>query len=205
MAKLRKGVAYRRLERPYTRKSKYRAKNYVRANPHNLIVRYDMGDQTKAYSHKLELLSDQDIQLRHNSIESARKTANKLLETKLARNYMFKIKMFPHHVLRENPLASGAGADRMSTGMTMSFGKPIGVAAQTKKGKAIMEIKCDEKDVPTAKEALKRAQNKFPMHCIIRIGKNIPKVAKVRNPNTPIVVKVGKAPPRKYKVEKAPK
>jgi large subunit ribosomal protein L10e len=169
MAKLRKGVSYRKLERPYTRRSKYRALNYVRANPHNLIVRYDMGDSTKKYNCKLELVSNADIQLRHNSIESARKTCNRLLETKLGKNYAFKIKMFPHHVLRENPLASGAGADRMSTGMTMSFGKPIGIAAQVKKGKAIMEVACDVKDALVAKEALRRAQTKFPMRCMITI------------------------------------
>jgi large subunit ribosomal protein L10e len=157
MAKLRKGVSYRKLERPYTRRSKYRALNYVRANPHNLIVRYDMGDSTKKYNCKLELVSNADIQLRHNSIESARKTCNRLLETKLGKNYAFKIKMFPHHVLRENPLASGAGADRMSTGMTMSFGK------------AIMEVACDVKDALVAKEALRRAQTKFPMRCMITI------------------------------------
>ena len=171
MAKLRKAVAYRKLERPYTRRSKYRALNYVRASPHNLIVRYDMGDFTRTYSHKLELVTDKDLQLRHNSIESARKSANKLLEGKLGKNYTFKIRMFPHHILRENPLASGAGADRMSTGMTMSFGKPIGIAAQVHKGKCIMEIQADEKDVETAKMALKRAQYKFPMHCMIRISK----------------------------------
>jgi large subunit ribosomal protein L10e len=171
MAKLRKGVAYRKLERPYTRRSKYRKLNYVRANPHNLIVRYDMGDLTKKFPFRLELISGADIQLRHNSIESARKTCNRLLETKLNKNYSFKIRMFPHHVLRENPLASGAGADRMSTGMTMSFGKPIGIAAQVKKGKCIMEVGCEEKDAMTAKEALRRAQTKFPMHCQIKLSK----------------------------------
>jgi large subunit ribosomal protein L10e len=169
MARLRKGVSYRRLERPYTRRSKYRALNYVRASPHNLIVKYDMGSFIKAFPCKLELVSDADVQLRHNAIESARKSANKLLETKCGTNYRFIVRMFPHHILRENPLASGAGADRMSTGMTMSFGKPIGIAAQVRKGKTIMEIQCDQKDVQVCKDALKRAQNKFPMHCMIKV------------------------------------
>ena len=175
MTKLRKAVAYRRLERPYTRRSKYRKLNYVRASPHNLIVKYDMGNFVKTFEHKLELISDADVQLRHNSIESARKSANKLLETKCGTNYRFIVKMFPHHVLRENPLASGAGADRMSTGMSMAFGKPIGIAAQVRKGKAIMELQCDTKDLEVGKQALKRAQYKFPMHCIITVTSLIPK------------------------------
>lgn len=178
MARLRKAVAYRRLERPYTRRSKYRALNYVRASPHNLIVKYGMGNFVKEFPMKLELISNADIQLRHNSIESARKSANKLLEMKCGSNYKFTVRMFPHHILRENPLASGAGADRMSTGMSMAFGKPIGIAAQVKKGKAIMDIQCDEKDMQIAKDALKRAQNKFPMRCMIRVVKLAPKKAK---------------------------
>lgn len=168
MAKIRKAVSYRRLERPYTRKSKYRKKNYVRASPHNSIVKYTMGNAQKEFPLTLELVSNADIQLRHNCIESARKSSIKFLEEKLGKNFRFQIRMFPHHVLRENPLASGAGADRMSTGMTQSFGKPIGIAAQVRKGKAIMDLAIDEKDAATGTIALKRAQYKFPMRCIIR-------------------------------------
>lgn len=171
MAKLRKGIAYRKLERPYTRKSKYRALNYVRASPHNAIVKYQMGTFNKKFAYKLELITDQDVQLRHNAIESARKSSLKLLETRLGKNYKLMLRVFPHHVLRENPLASGAGADRMSTGMKMSFGKPIGIAAQCPKGKTIIELHVDEKDLATATLALKRAQYKFPMRCLIRTTK----------------------------------
>ena len=49
MAKLRKGVSYRSMERPYTRKSKYRKKNFVKASPHNLIARYETGDLKKKF------------------------------------------------------------------------------------------------------------------------------------------------------------
>jgi large subunit ribosomal protein L10e len=175
MARLRKGVAYRKLERPYTRKSKYRALIYVRASPHNQIVKYAMGNYNKQYGLRVELVSNSDVQLRHNSIESARKSANKLLETKCNNNYVFTVKMFPHHVLRENALASGAGADRMSTGMKMSFGKAIGIAAQVTKGKSIMEVCVEEKDLQVAKDALHRAQCKFPMRCLIKVSKIVPK------------------------------
>ncbi len=169
MAKLRKGVAYRKLERPYTRKSKYRKKNYVRASPHNLIVKYEMGTLNKKFPVRLDLLVDEDVQLRHNSIEAGRKSANKLLEKRLGKNFFLRFRLFPHHVLRENPLASGAGADRMSTGMKMSFGKPIGIAAQCKKGKAIVELHLEEKDIAAGQLALKRIQYKLPVHCLIQI------------------------------------
>lgn len=162
MAKLRKGVAYRRLERPYTRKSKFRSKSFVRASPNNLVVKYDMGDTKREWPWRVRLVSEAPVQLRHNALESARKTCNRLLETKLGKKgYHFRIKAFPHHVLRENPLASGAGADRMSTGMKMSFGKSIGLAAQMRKGQTILEIGCGEKQLPTAKQAAERANHKL--------------------------------------------
>lgn len=162
MAKLRKASAYRKVERPYTRKSKYRAKSYVRANPHNLVVKYEMGDTTREFPVHVQLRSKVPIQIRHNALEAARKSANRLLETKLGKkNYRFRIKAIPHHILRENPLASGAGADRMSTGMKMSFGKSIGLAAQLRAGQTIIEIGCEEKDIAIAKIAAERANHKF--------------------------------------------
>lgn len=168
MAKLRKGVAYRKIERPYTRKSKYRALNYVRGSPNNLVVKYEMGDATKDFPKKFLLVSEDDVQIRHNSLESSRKTANRTLETKLGRNgYYFRFRVYPHHILRENPLASGAGADRMSTGMKMSFGKPIGVAAQVRKNKPIVEIHVMPQHEAVAKLALKRAASKYPCACRI--------------------------------------
>ena len=157
MARLRKAVAYRKIERPYTRKSKYRELSFVRATPNSKIVRYDMGDSKKNYDYEIYLVSNQDIQIRHNAIEAGRQTTNKYLEKNAGKNiYHFKIKMYPHHILRENPLASGAGADRMSTGMKHSFGKPIGVAAQVSKGKEIASIKVLKQHRDIAKTALKR-------------------------------------------------
>lgn len=173
MAKLIRACAWRRLERPYTRKSKYRSKAFVRAVPTNKVVKFEMGDLVKALPVVVQLHSDVDIQLRHNALESARKSANKLLETRLGKKgYKLKFRVYPHHILRNNPLASGAGADRMSTGMKMSFGKAVGIAAQVHKGQPIMEVCCNEKDVATAKLALTRARHKFPKGGFLSVGPN---------------------------------
>jgi len=105
MAKLRKFVAYRRLERPYTRVSKYREKSFVRARPHSKVVRYTQGNQHKEFKYTLYLVSKEALQIRHNAIESARQTANKVLDKKIGKlNYFFKYRIYPHHILRENPL-----------------------------------------------------------------------------------------------------
>jgi len=173
MAKLRKGVSYRGLKRPYTRKSKYRKKNFVRASPHNLIVRYDMGDLKKKFEYRIEVNSLQDLQIRHNALEAARKSSNRVLEKKTGKvGFMLKLRVFPHHILRENPLASGAGADRMSTGMAHSFGKPIGLAAQVHKGQTLFEIHVDKNNIPVAQEAANRIRSKVPGKCRVLVIKN---------------------------------
>ncbi|MBN1646139.1 50S ribosomal protein L16 [Candidatus Woesearchaeota archaeon] len=164
MAKLIRACAWRRLERPYTRKSKYRKKSFVRAVPANKIVKFEMGN-TKAqdFQYKFFLISKENVQLRHNALESVRKTSNKILEKKCGKlGYLFKIRVYPHHMLRNNPLAAGAGADRMSTGMKMSFGKVVGIAAQVKKGQPVIEVRVNKENIPFAKDAMDRARNKIP-------------------------------------------
>ncbi len=122
-----------------------------------------MGNLSAPFPFVVRLHSSVDIQVRHNALESARKSVNRLLETKLSRKgYKFKFRVYPHHILRNNPLASGAGADRMSTGMKMSFGKAVGIAARVHKNQPILEVYCLEKDIPLAKKALTRARQKFP-------------------------------------------
>lgn len=173
MAKIRKAVSYRRLERPYTRKSKYRKLSFVRASPHSKIVRFEMGEIGKKFSHTFKLISKADIQIRHDALESARQTSNRLLEKEIGKTgYFMKIRVFPHHILRENPLAAGAGADRMSTGMQRSFGKPIGIAARVKKGQILIQLDVSKEYLETAKHALKRASYKFPCKCSIEVVEN---------------------------------
>jgi large subunit ribosomal protein L10e len=168
MVKLRKGVAYRSIQNAYTRKSKYRKKAYIRSVPTNKVVKFDMGDLSKDFPCKFLLISKQDLNLRHNALESARKTALKLLETKLGKlNFRLKIRVYPHHILRENSLASGAGADRMSTGMKAAFGKAVGIAARVFTGQPVMEVNVDETQKQIAIDSLKRAYKKFPGEYLI--------------------------------------
>jgi len=168
MARLRKFVAYRSLERPYTRFSKYKQLSYVRSRPVCKVVRFDAGEFTRKFPFTLHLVSKDNLQIRDNAIESARQTANRLLEKTLGKTgYRIMTRIYPHHVLRENPLASGAGADRLSTGMAHSFGKPIGVAAQVKAGKPLFTISITKENIPLARQALKRASYKIPCSCSI--------------------------------------
>jgi large subunit ribosomal protein L10e len=178
MARLRKFAAYRKVERPYTRISKYRAKSFVRARPHCRIVRYDMGDLSKTFDTVVVLKSKSDLQIRDAAIEAARQTSNRLLQKRIGKNgWLMKIRLYPHHILRENPLASGAGADRMSTGMARAFGKPIGVAAQVRKGQVMLQVETTKNFTDVAKESLRRAATKMPCSCLIESYDN-PKAGK---------------------------
>jgi len=173
MAKLRKFVAYRGLERPYTRTSKFKTKSYIRMSPNVKIVRFDTGDASKIFGFTLNLLSKSALQIRDNALESARQTSNKLLESHLGLNgFHLRVKVYPHHVLREHALASGAGADRFSSGMAHSFGKPMGVAARVKKGQVLFQVNVDKQNIEIAKQALERASKKLPCSCLIQTLEN---------------------------------
>lgn len=171
MAKLRRGSAYSRtsqIKRPYTRKSKFRAKSFIRASPHSKVVRYEMGNVKKKFEFRLILIAKRDLQIRHNALESARQSGNKLLEGKIGKTeYHMQLRKYPHHMLRENVLASGAGADRMSTGMAGSYGKVVGLAAQVKTNDPIFTVEVDKKNIQYAKDALTRCKNKLPCRCQI--------------------------------------
>ncbi|MCK4669843.1 MAG: 50S ribosomal protein L16 [Nanoarchaeota archaeon] len=173
MAKQRRAVAHRTLERPYTRISKFTKKQYTRGNPHIVISQFEMGNRKKQFPFIVDLIAKDNLQIRHIAMESARQAANRHLEKNLGKEgYHFKYMIYPHHILRENPLASGAGADRMSTGMQRSFGKAVSKAAQVKKGKQIIKISLEEKNIKVAKKAMTLAKNKLACSYTIRAYPN---------------------------------
>jgi large subunit ribosomal protein L10e len=179
MAKKKKFCAYRRIERPYTRYSKFKKKSYIKMKPVNRVVRFDMGTDKKKFRYTLQMISKDSLQIRDNALEAARQTSNRLLEAKVGKgSFKYKIRVYPHHILRENPLAAGAGADRMSTGMKASFGKPLGIAAQVKKGKVISEVSVNKEHLEHAREALRKASSKLPCQTSIKQVDNRAEAAK---------------------------
>lgn len=166
---LRPGKCYSRLKRPNTRVSKHKPrKSYVKGVPYPKIRSFEAGKYRDDYSIKAFLLTKDAVQIRHNALESARVSTNKVLEGDLgAGMYFMKILVFPHHVLRDNPIATGAGADRYQTGMRLSFGRPTSTAAQVKKGQRIIEVRVHKGKEGVAKKALKIASSKIPVPCSI--------------------------------------
>lgn len=176
MATLRKFKCYRTVKRAYTRKSKYKRKSYIRGVPLSKVVRYTMGAPNKEYQYEVSLASTMPVQVRHNALESARLTSNRRLEEKAGKtDYFFKIRTYPHHVLRENKMIVGAGADRMQTGMKKAFGKVVGIAAQLKKGQKLFSVYVNKDKIDVAKLAMEAATKRLPFKGIIKIEKIKPK------------------------------
>ena len=136
-------------------------KNYIKALPHTSLLIYKMGVDDPSFTAAYTLIPETDIQLRSNSLEAARQVTNKYLEASIPGAYFFRILVFPHNVIREHKMASGAGADRVSQGMSLSFGKPISVAARIKKGQPIFLMRTSEVNRAHIHEAMRRASRKL--------------------------------------------
>ena len=155
---LRKASAYsKRFARPYTRKSKKKANSYIKTVPNSKIVKFKMGDikgfNKGEYPIQLHVISKENCQVRDNSIEAVRQYLNRFLQVAVGNEFYLGVQIYPHHILRENKMLTGAGADRMQTGMSRAFGKTMGRAAFVKPGQTmyIIGVKNTKAEVQTRK------------------------------------------------------
>ncbi len=141
----------------------YTRRDYIRKTPNSRIVQYDMGNLKEEFPVSLSLAVKKP---------AARIASNRLMQRAAGRmGYHLKLRVYPHQIVRENPMATGAGADRVQSGMRNAFGKPISVEAIVKKGQKIITIDCNAKNFEEAKIALKRAGMKLPVPCKIVVDK----------------------------------
>lgn len=157
---------YREISKPpYTRRE------YISGIPGSKIAQHKMGDaqsDPEDYPVQISLTTEEEVQIRHDSLEAARLSANRYLIQELGENnYKMILRKFPHHVLRENKQATGAGADRVSDGMRQAFGKVVGTAARIDADERIFTAYCDVEQAPAVKEAFRRAYNKMSPPCNI--------------------------------------
>lgn len=146
---------------PYTRRE------YMGGVPNPRIVQFDMGNPEGEFPLTVRLVAKEAVQIRHNALEAARIAANRFISRRAGQQYHLRIQPFPHNVLRENKVAVGAGADRISDGMRGAFGSPVGTAARVKAGQTLIYIRTIPPHRDRAKTALKRASHKLPTPCRI--------------------------------------
>ncbi len=173
MASLRKANAYsKRKVVPYTRVGKRRQDSYVKVVPPQKIVKFVMGNEKLSNDRKLpyvlNVVSTEDVQIRHNALEACRQYVNKKLDKELSGQYVFRVVPFPHHIQRENKMLTGAGADRMQTGMQLAFGKSMGKAAIMKPNSKVFIISLpNPKAVAFARKVIQEVKSKLP--CKLRV------------------------------------
>jgi large subunit ribosomal protein L10e len=161
---------YREISKPaYTRRE------YITGIPGSKIAQHQMGNlesDQDDYPVQISLVTEEECQLRHGALEASRLSANRHLLKELGQeNYKMMLRKFPHHVIRENKQATGAGADRVSDGMRQAFGKVVGTAARIGRGERIFTAWCQPEDADVVKEALRRSYNKISPPCRIKVEK----------------------------------
>lgn len=165
---LRKASAYsKKVARPFTRISRTKSQAYIKTVPQNKIVKYHIGNQKDFKEGKhpfmISFIAEEPAQIRDNALEAARQLITKTLDSDAAGQYYLNVKAFPHHFLRENKTAAGAGADRMSSGMTHSYGIIIGRAAKVNTGQEILTVSCaNQKTAQIARNVLSSVKAKMP-------------------------------------------
>ena len=146
----------------------YTRREYMGGVPASRVSQYEMGNLREDFPVVLTLR----VKIRHTSIEAGRIAANKVLNGQIGvANYHMTVRAYPHVVLRENKLATGAGADRVSSGMRQGFGKTVGTAARLERNQAILTVRVPAEKAVIAKDALWRASMKFPSPCYIDVEK----------------------------------
>ncbi|MFA5049778.1 MAG: 50S ribosomal protein L16 [Candidatus Micrarchaeia archaeon] len=151
-------------------------RSYIKSMPHRDLNQFRMGIEKEDYDARINLISMQDLIISDNSLESSRQSANKHLEKTVSGNYHLMIKPYPHHVIRENKMIAGAGADRLQKGMRKAFGRPSDRAARIYRGQQIMTIKTYKANIPNIQIAMQRAMRKLSGAYSVQIeteGENI--------------------------------
>ena len=173
---VRKASAYRFWKRPYTRKSKVKSKGYIKTVPPNNVVKFVMGNSRKFFENKYpfiaKIIADDNVQIRDIALESARRQLHREVELNIGMDYYMAVSVYPHHILRENKMLTGAGADRMSQGMSHSFGSTVGRAAQLSNGQPIFTIALPSEDaVKKFREYYHFTKQKLPCKTHLEVEK----------------------------------
>ncbi len=174
---LRPGQCYtnKKKDRAYTRLAvKVHKRNYIGAAPGLKTRQFNMGNGLKKYSHIVDLVVDEHVHIRDNAIEAVRIMVTRYVTKHLGKeNFFIRVRIYPHHILRENKQAKGAHADRIQQGMSHAFGKPIGRAARVRPNQKIVSILVNEEDIEVAKNALKRVFCKLPCFAHVIVGTDV--------------------------------
>lgn len=141
----------------------YTRREYMGGVPNCRITQFDTGNLKEPFPYRMSLHVEEACQVRDIALEAARISAVRVLEAAAPNQFHLKVRRFPHQILREHKMATGAGADRISDGMRRAFGKPVGHAVRAQIGTPLMTVYTTAQHSETAKEALRKASHKLPV------------------------------------------
>ena len=151
-------------------KKAYTRREYMGGVPGSKIVQFEMGNLSQEFPTEVDLIVEESCQIRHSALEACRISINRKLLKEVGRmNFHFKVRVYPHHVLRENKQATGAGADRVSEGMRLSFGKAVGTAARVESGQEVFTVYSTPQYLDKVKAAMRNGSHKLPSPSHLRI------------------------------------
>src|SRR3989304_8725588 len=132
----------------------YTRKEYMGGIPASRLSQFDIGDLRTKFPVAVHLVATEPCLIRDQALEAARISGNRHIAKMAGNEYMFKVRLYPHQVLREHKIAVGAGADRISSGMRAAFGSPVGRAARVAPGAEGLSIWTTEANVAHARQAV---------------------------------------------------
>lgn len=167
MAHPRPAHCYRNVTGPaYTRRK------YMGGVPGDKLVSFDVGNIKGKFPMEMALTVDEACQIRNIALDAARVSIVKCIEGAAGpQGFHLKVNTHAYHVIRENKQAQGAGADRVSDGMRLSFGKCIGTAARVKAGQTIFTLRFNKANMDAAKDAMRKGSAKLPSPCTFKLVK----------------------------------
>ena len=141
----------------------YTRAEYASSAPQSKIRIFEAGEPNLTYNYEVALEAGDQCEIDSGALESIRIHINRNLTLKLPKSkFYFKIPVYPHQIVRGRNWLGFAGADRISKGMKLSFGKPKSRAAVVKKGQTIAFLRVmTVEDVNVAREILKGATKKI--------------------------------------------
>merc|ERR1712176_656845 len=129
---------------------------YCRGVPESKIKIFDVGAKkapVDLFPFVAHLVCDEKQQISSEALEACRVAINKHLTKTIGKD--------AYHILRANKMLSCAGADRLSSGMRHSYGKPIGVAARVDIGQVLLSVRSKDANEAHVVEAIRRGKFKF--------------------------------------------
>lgn len=150
----------------------YTRRVYMGGVPQSRLLQFESGTPQRDFPVIFTLRTDERSQVRSQALEAGRIAGNRHLEKHVGKNsYFFRVRPYPHHILRENKQATGAGADRVSQGMRRAFGAAVGQAARVKADQALFEVRTTADMAKHAKHALWKVAMKIAMPCYIHVDR----------------------------------